>query len=75
MRAIIFALAMMPVAAHAQNTTLPTPSEPVAAQSCPVGMTFNAGTQSCGLTPTTTPMPAAGAGSGCSFSATREVTS
>ena len=50
MRAMLFALAMLPVAAHAQETTLPTPTEPVA-QSCPVGMTFNAATQSCGLTP------------------------
>jgi hypothetical protein len=75
MRAIIFALALLPVAAHAQNTTLPTPSEPVAAQSCPVGMTFDAATQSCGLTPEATPMPAASGGTGCSFSAAREVTS
>jgi len=57
MRAIIFALAMLPVAVHAQETTLPTPTEPVA-QSCPVGMTFNAATQSCGLTPAQTPTPA-----------------
>ncbi|MBR2574576.1 MAG: hypothetical protein IKE14_09635 [Loktanella sp.] len=74
MRAILFALAMLPVAAHAQETTLPTPTEPVA-QSCPAGMTFNAATQSCGIMPAATPMPAASDGSGCSFSAAREVTS
>ena len=74
MRAILFALAMLPVAVHAQETTLPTPTEPVA-QSCPVGMTFNAVTQSCGLTPAQTPTPAASDSSGCSFSAAREVTS
>ena len=77
MRAIIFAFAMVPFAAFAQDTTQPTPAEPVAAQSCPVGMSFNSATQSCGLTPATTPapMPAAGGKSGCSFSAAREVTS
>lgn len=74
MRAIIFALAMLPAAAFAQETTLPTPTEPVA-QSCPAGMTFNAATQSCGITPEATPMPAASGGYGCSFSAAREVTS
>lgn len=74
MRLIIIALAMLPVAAHAQTTTLPSPTEPVA-QSCPVGMSFNTATQSCGLTPETSPMPAASRGSGCSFSAAREVTS
>lgn len=74
MRAILFALAMLPVAAHAQQTTMPTPTEPVA-QSCPVGMTFNAATQSCGIMPAATPMPAASDGSGCSLSAAREVTS
>ena len=74
MRAIIFALALLPAAAFAQETTLPTPTEPVA-QSCPTGMTFNADTQSCGIMPETTPMPAATDGYGCSFSAAREVTS
>ncbi|WP_322891806.1 MULTISPECIES: hypothetical protein [unclassified Yoonia] len=75
MRLIVLALAMLPAAAFAQETTLPTPAEPVA-QSCPVGMTFNAATQSCGIMPeTTTPMPAASGGYGCSFSAAREVTS
>ncbi|MFN3662862.1 hypothetical protein [Yoonia sp.] len=74
MRSIVLALAMLPAAAHAQTTTLPAPTEPVA-QSCPVGMTFNTGTQSCGLTPEPSPMPAASGGSGCSFSAAREVTS
>lgn len=74
MRAMLFALAMLPVAVHAQETTLPTPTEPVA-QSCPAGMTFDAATQSCGITPVATPMPAASDGSGCSYSAAREVTS
>ena len=74
MRAMLFALAMLPVAAHAQETTLPTPTEPVA-QSCPAGMTLNAATQSCGITPAATPMPAATDGYGCSFSAASEVTS
>ena len=40
MRAMLFALAMLPVVAHAQEMTLPTPTEPVA-QSCPAGMTLN----------------------------------
>jgi hypothetical protein len=75
MRAIFFAIAMLPAAAMAQDTTLPTPAEPVAAQSCPVGMTFNTNTQSCGIAPTATPMPAASGNSGCAFSAAREVTS
>jgi hypothetical protein len=74
MRLIVLALAMLPVAAFAQETTLPTPTEPVA-QSCPAGMTFSAATRSCGIMPAATPMPAASDGSGCSFSAAREVTS
>lgn len=76
MRLIILAMAMLPVAAHAQETTTPAPTEPVAAQSCPAGMTWNTGTQSCGLT-SDTAMPAASGkgGHGCSFSAAREVTS
>lgn len=74
MRLIVLALALLPAAAFAQETTLPTAAEPVA-QSCPAGMTFNAATQSCGLTPAQTPTPAASDGFGCSFSAAREVTS
>lgn len=74
MRLIVIALAMLPAAAFGQEKSLPTPAEPVA-QSCPVGMTFNAATQSCGIMPAATPTPAATDGYGCSFSAAREVTS
>lgn len=74
MRLTILAFAMLPAMAHAQSTTLPAPSDTVA-QSCPVGMTFNSATQSCGLMPATTPMPAASGKSGCGYSAAREVTS
>lgn len=78
MRLIVLAFTLLPVMAHAQSTTAPTPTEPVA-QACPAGMTFNTATQSCGLTPATspamTPMPAASGGSDCGFSAARDVTS
>lgn len=74
MRLTILAFAMLPFAAQAQTTTVPAPADTVA-QSCPVGMSFNSATQSCGLTPTTTPMPAASGKTGCGYSAAREVTS
>lgn len=74
MRLAILAFVVLPLAAQAQETTLPMPTEPVA-QSCPAGMTFNAATQSCGLSPETATMPAASDGHGCSLSAAREVTS
>lgn len=74
MRLAILAFVVLPLAAQAQETTLPAPTEP-AAQSCPVGMTFNAATQSCGLSPETSTMPAASDGYGCSGSMAREVTS
>jgi hypothetical protein len=74
MRAIIFACVMLPGAAFAQETKLPTPTDTLA-QSCPVGMSFNATTQSCGIMPAATPMPAASGGADCGLSAAREVTS
>lgn len=74
MRLAILAFVVLPLAAQAEETTLPLPSEPVA-QSCPAGMTFNTATQSCGLSPETSTVPAASDGHGCSGSMAREVTS
>lgn len=76
MRLAILAFVMLPLAAQAQETTLPQPMEPAAnIQSCPVGMTFNAATQSCGQSPESSSMPAASDGYGCGGSMAREVTS
>lgn len=60
MRAVIFALALLPVAAQAQTTTPADPAAPTVAQSCPAGASFDAATQSC-----VTSQPAAGGGTGC----------
>lgn len=77
MRIAVLALAMVPMAAHAQSTTLPTPTEPVAqSQSCPTGMTWDAAAQSCALSnEAASPVQALPGKSGCSYGAAREVTS
>ncbi len=73
MRLTVLAFAMLPMAAVAQNTTLPNPTEPVAqSQTCPAGTAWDAGAGAC----TTTSQSATPAqGSGCSHGAAREVTS
>lgn len=73
MRLTVLAFAMLPMAAFAQDATLPTPTEPVAqAQTCPAGTTWDAGAGACAPT-SQSPMPVEG--SGCSHGAAREVTS
>lgn len=73
MRLTVLALAMLPAAAFAQNTTLPAPTEPVAqSQTCPAGTAWDANAGACAST-SQSAVPAMG--SGCSFSAAREVTS
>lgn len=74
MRLTVLALTLLPVAAHAQDTTQPTPTEPLAqAQSCPVGMAWDAGANACAMaTQAASPLKS---GSGCSYGAAREVTS
>ncbi|MEO0931070.1 MAG: hypothetical protein AAFY14_10545 [Pseudomonadota bacterium] len=75
MRLTVFALAMLPMAAIAQEATLPSPTEPVA-QSCAVGMTWDAGAQTCvAIAQTSSPMKGLSGHSGCNYGAAREVTS
>ena len=77
MRLAILAFTLLPVAAHAQSTTLPTPTEPAAqAQSCPVGMSWDAAAGACSQgAETASPLKGLGGHSGCNGSAAREVTS
>lgn len=77
MRLAILAFVMLPLAAHAQETTLPAPTEPVAnSQCCPVGITWNAAAQACGIgADNATPAQSLPGQSGCSGSMAREVTS
>ncbi|MFO8127457.1 hypothetical protein [Yoonia sp.] len=74
MRLTVLALAMLPMAAFAQNTTLPAPTEPVAqGQSCPAGTAWSDAAGACAaVTEAATP---ANGKSGCGYSAAREVTS
>jgi hypothetical protein len=68
---------MLPLAAQAQNTTVPTPTEPLAqSQSCPVGMAWDVAAQSCAeATENASPVNGLSGGSGCNYGAAREVTS
>ncbi|MDA9980028.1 hypothetical protein N9E38_01155 [Yoonia sp.] len=77
MRLTVLALALLPIAAQAQSTTTPTPTEPLAqAQSCPVGMAWNAGAGACTeATDAASPLKGLGGPSGCSHGAAREVMS
>ena len=75
MRLTVLALTLLPVAAHAQSTTLPAPTEPLAqSQSCPVGMTFDATAGACTMADEQVATPLK-SGSGCSYGAHREVMS
>ena len=78
MRLILTLTAMLPVAAFAQETTLPAPTAPLAqAQSCPVGMAWDASAGACAMVPgDATPIQGLPGGMGCSgHGAAREVTS
>ncbi len=77
MRLTVLAFALLPMAAHAQNTTLPAPTEPLAqSQSCPVGMAWDSGLNACAqATETASPLKGLGNHSGCNYGAAREVTS
>ncbi len=78
MRLTALAFILLPVAAQAQETILPTPNAPVAqAQSCPVGMQWDAGAGACAMAPgDATPIQSLPGGVGCSGHwAAREVTS
>jgi hypothetical protein len=77
MRLTVLALAMLPMAATAQNTTLPNPTAPVAqSQTCPAGTAWDAGTGACAaVSQSATPVEGFGGPSDCSHSAAREVTS
>lgn len=77
MRLTVLALTLLPMAATAQNTTLPAPTEPLAqSQSCPVGTTWDAASSACAeVTEAASPMKGLGGDSGCNYGAAREVTS
>jgi len=76
MRLTVLALTLLPFAAHAQNTTI-TPTQPLAqAQSCPVGMSWDASAGACAAaTEANSPMKGLKGSSGCSYGAAREVMS
>ena len=74
MRLTLLALALLPAAAQAQNTT--TPVAPLAqTQSCPAGSVWDAGAGACATATDAGKTHNAMGGSGCSYSAAREVTS
>ena len=77
MRLTVLALAMLPVTAFAQETTLPAPTEPVAqSQGCPVGMAWDDAAGACAAAANaSSPLKSMGGQSGCSHNATREITS
>ena len=77
MRLTVLAIAMLPLEAFAQETTLPAPTEPTAqAQSCPVGMTWSDTAGACAdVAGATSPVNDLGGHSGCNYGAAREITS
>ena len=77
MRLTVLALTLLPVAAHAQSTTLPAPTEPLTqSQRCPVGMAWDAGLNACAqVADKSSPLDHLGMGVGCEHGAAREVTS
>jgi hypothetical protein len=75
MRLTILAFALLPAVAQAQNTTVVAPDTSVA-QSCPVGMSWDADAQSCGLASEgTTPIDGLPGGASCHTGTAREVMS
>lgn len=77
MRLTILAFAVLPIAAHAQNAELTAPTAPLAqSQSCPVGMTWDAGAQSCAVASEgTSPIQGLPGQVGCHTGTAREVMS
>lgn len=76
MRLTVLALALLPAAAQAQNTTAPAPVVPLAqVQSCPAGSAWDAGAGACAVLSEAGKTHDAMGGIGCSYSAAREVTS
>lgn len=77
MRLIVLALAFLPMAAQAEKTTRPTQTEPIAnGQSCPVGMTWDAGIGACAeATDAASPLQGLGEPHGCNYGTAREVMS
>ena len=77
MRLTILAFALLPVAAHAQNTDLIEPSTPLTqSQSCPVGMAWDVGARSCAMASEgASPIQGLPGQVGCHGDATREVMS
>ncbi len=77
MRLTVLAFTWLPLAATAQETTLPAPTEPLAqSQSCPVGTTWDAASSACtDATQAGSSLKGLGDHSGCNYGAAREVTS
>ncbi len=77
MRLTILAFALLPAAAHAQETTLPTPQAPVAqSQSCPVGMVWDQGAAACAVAnDASSPINNLSIDHDCGYAAPREVMS
>ena len=74
----LFAIALMPAAAVAQETTITIPTEPVAqSQTCPVGFAWDADAGNCALVAqSSSPVDMLGGPAGCGKGhAAREVTS
>ena len=75
MRLHLIAALMFPMSAFAQETTAPTPAEPMA-QACPTGLVFDASLGACRVADTaTSPAQSLPSGSGCGHETAREVTS
>lgn len=71
MRFTVLALALLPLAAQAQDTTAPAQI-----QSCPAGMAWDTGLNACTqVAGQSKPMDEHGFGAGCNYGAAREVTS
>ncbi len=77
MRLTVLAVALMPMAAYAQDTTLPAPTEPLAqSQSCPVGMVWSDAAGACDVAGEgSSPVTDLGMPAGCEHGAAREVMS
>ena len=77
MRLTVLAFAFLPVAVHAQETTITIPTEPVAqSQTCPAGMVWDSAANACDMPAAASrPVDMMGKPHGCSGNAAREVTS
>ncbi len=77
MRVTVLAFAMLPMAAYAQDTTVPNPQAPVAqSQSCPVGMVWDQDAAACAVAnDASSPINDLSIDSDCGYGPPREVMS